>query len=175
MTTTAIYVLMAVLVAPAVISLGINPLGAHLFVFYYALMGFLTPPVCPAAWVAAPIAGAPMMKTGWTSARLGIVGYIVPFIFVFSPALLLQGHFGLLLPTVVTALAGIAALAIGAVGYLFRPVGALRRILFILAGLALLMPIEFGQMSAISNICGGVLCVAMVLLEWLGTRQKQTP
>jgi TRAP transporter 4TM/12TM fusion protein len=173
MTTTAIYVIMAVLVAPAVISLGINPLGAHLFCFYYALMGFLTPPVAPAAWVAAPIAGAPMMKVGWACARLGIVGYIVPFIFVFSPALLLQGHFSLLVPTIITAVLGIAGLSVALEGYLIKPMGILNRILFALAGLALLMPVEFGLISIISNVAGGGLFVVVCLVEWLLWRQTK--
>ena len=112
MPTTAIYGMMAVLVAPGLINLGVQPLAAHLFVFYFALMSFITWPVCIAIYIAAPMAGAPILKTALTAMRLGVVGFIVPFIFVLSPALLLQGSLVMLAPNLITALVGIILIAI---------------------------------------------------------------
>ncbi len=172
MTTTVVYVIVAVLVCPAVIALGIPPLAAHLFVFYYALLSFITPPVCPAAYIAAPIAGAPMMKTGWTASRLGIIGYIVPFIFVFSPALLMQGSPGMIVFTLIMALAGTVLVAIGVNGYLFKPIGWLRRILLILAGLGLLMPISLAGLAVACYVAGAILAILVLSPEWRTMAKK---
>jgi len=140
MTVTAAYILMVILIAPALTTLGMAPLNAHLFVFYFAVMSFLTPPICLAVYAAASIGKADMLKTGFAAIRLAIAAYIVPFIFAYHPALLLQGSFFEVLEAVVTALIGIGLIAIAVEGYLFRPLGWLKRVLLSGGGLLSLIP-----------------------------------
>src|SRR5690606_16193430 len=90
MPTLGVYVLLAVLVAPGLIEVGIPPLAAHMFVLYLGMMSFVTPPVAIAAFFAANLANADFMKTGFVAMRFSWTAYIIPFLFVFSPSLLLQ-------------------------------------------------------------------------------------
>jgi TRAP-type uncharacterized transport system fused permease subunit len=91
MPTTAIYVLLAGLVAPALVEMGVTPMGAHLFIFYFGVLSFLTPPVAVSAYVAAGIAGADMWRTGWLGMRMAIMASLLPFLWAYDPALLMQG------------------------------------------------------------------------------------
>lgn len=127
--TLLVYIVLAVFVAPAVIKMGVEPLGAHLFIFYFGVMSLVTPPVALAAYAAAVIAKADFWKTGWEASRLSIVGYIVPFIFVYQPALLMRGSIGGILLAAGSALVGTIALAGAMSGYLFRSIFWWQRIL----------------------------------------------
>ena len=89
--TTVVYITLAVLVGPALAQLGIVPLAAHLFLFYFGMLSLITPPDCLATYAAAAIAKSDFWKTGWVAMRLGIVAYIVPFVFVYHPALIFKG------------------------------------------------------------------------------------
>src|SRR3990172_13224330 len=140
MPTTAVYVLLAVLVAPVLVQQGIDPLGAHLFIFYFGMVSMITPPICLAAYTAAAIVQADSMKTGLEATRLGIVAYIVPFLFVFSPALLLKGSAVDVSLAAVTAVVGTVLLGVAVTGYLFREIATLKRVLLGLAALGLLFP-----------------------------------
>ena len=91
MPVTASYILLAVLVAPALVEAGVSPIAAHMFILYYAMLSFLTPPVCVAVYIAATIAGSRPMETAFESLKMGIVAYLVPFLFVADDALLLAG------------------------------------------------------------------------------------
>ena len=119
--TTVVYVTLAVLIGPALTQLGIVPLAAHLFLFYFGMLSLITPPDCLATYAAAAIAKADFWKTGWAGMRLGVVAYVVPFIFVFHPALIGRGTLGEILVTMLTASIGVVLLGIGCAGYLFRP------------------------------------------------------
>jgi TRAP transporter 4TM/12TM fusion protein len=119
--TTVVYVTLAVLIGPALAQLGIVPLAAHLFLFYFGMLSLITPPDCLATYTAAAIAKADFWKTGWTGMRLGVVAYVVPFVFVFHPALIGHGTLGEILVTMLTASIGVVLLGIGCAGYLFRP------------------------------------------------------
>lgn len=173
MGTVAVYVLVATLLGPALSQLGILPIAGHLFLFYFAMLSLLTPPVCVAAYAAAAIGGAHPMKTGFEAVRLGAVAYIVPFLFVYSPTLLLIGTFTDVLLAVVTAFLGTALLAVGLVGYLYRHIGWSWRLPLIAAGIALLIPprspIPFSEAI---NIVGAAIGIVFVLLEKLGRRQR---
>jgi len=136
--TTACYILLAVLVAPALSSSGIPPIAAHLFVFYFGIIGNITPPVCGAVFVGASIAGAPMMKTAVQAMRIAIVAYIVPFMFVYNPALVAIGSGGRIALAAMTGLVGVALLSAAVQSYLFVPLKLYER-LPILAGAILLM------------------------------------
>src|SRR3546814_1100349 len=89
--TLGAYIVLAVLVAPSMFQLGVEPLAAHLFICYFGVISAITPPVCMAAFAAAAISGARPMKTGRTAFRLGIPVFIVPFIMVYHPAMILEG------------------------------------------------------------------------------------
>ena len=106
---TPAYIIVATLGAPALMKLGIPTLSAHMFVLYYAILSEITPPVCLSAYAGASIAGANAMQTGWRAFRLGIVAYIIPFIFVFQPALLLTGEFSHVAQALVTSFIGVIA------------------------------------------------------------------
>jgi TRAP transporter 4TM/12TM fusion protein len=163
--TTVVYVTLAVLIGPALAQLGIVPLAAHLFLFYFGMLSLITPPDCLATYAAAAIAKSDFWKTGWTGMRLGIVAYVVPFVFVFHPALILHGSPGAIVLAVVTASAGVILLAIGCAGYLFRPLGMVRRAWAIVAGLCLIAPPVPGLPPTALDVAGVALGALLVVLE----------
>ncbi|UCC66446.1 MAG: TRAP transporter large permease subunit, partial [Deltaproteobacteria bacterium] len=158
MPVTATYIMLVVLIAPALTQLGIEPLAAHLFIMYFGVMSFLTPPVAIAAYVAASIAGSEPMRTGFTGVRLGIIAYVVPFVFALAPSLILIGSVEHILVTVTTALLGTVFLAISFEGYLFDNLSIFKRIFFAIGAFGLLMP------HVIGTIVG--LCLIMPLFFW---------
>jgi TRAP-type uncharacterized transport system fused permease subunit len=170
MPTTAVYVLLAVLVAPGLAKLGIVPIAAHLFIFYFGMLSMITPPVCMASYAAASIGKTDPVRTGWEAMRLCSIAYVVPFLFVFSPSLLLIGHWHEVGLSIVTAIIGSILLGVGLIGYLFRPVGAVKRLLFILAAVGLLIPVVHGGPYAIltwaTNAVGFLLAALLVSAEW---------
>ncbi len=115
--TSAAYLIVAIFSAPALVQLGVAPLTAHFFVFYYAVISAITPPVAVAAYAAASIAGTPMQETGWSAVRLGTAVYLVPFAMVYSPPLVLVGGWAEIAIATVTAIIGVTALAITVQGY----------------------------------------------------------
>lgn len=118
MPTTPAYIIQATLVAPALVDLGASPLSAHLFVFYYAVLGQITPPVAVAAFAAAPIAGAESSSVGWRAFVLGVPAYVIPFLFVANPELLGQGSTLELAPVLLRSALAIVGLSIALTGWL---------------------------------------------------------
>jgi TRAP-type uncharacterized transport system fused permease subunit len=115
--TTAAYVLAASVAGPALVKLGLPPLAAHLFVFYFAIISAITPPVCAAVYVAVAIAGSNFLRTGWLAVRMGLAGFIAPYLFIYRPEVLLFGSpLEILWSSLVTSLA-ILALAGAVIGY----------------------------------------------------------
>lgn len=114
--TPAAYMLVAIFAPSALVNFGISPLTAHMFCFYYAAFSTITPPVAMAAYAGGNLAGCSATKTGWVSCRLGIAAYIIPWIFVYSNALLLEGHIVGIIQAIVTALIGVYMLASGVQG-----------------------------------------------------------
>jgi TRAP transporter 4TM/12TM fusion protein len=139
------YVLVVLLVAPALIKAGMIPIVAHMFVFYFAVLSFLTPPICLAVYTAASLANSSPMKTALQALRLGIAAYIFPFVFAFSPALLCVGPLGKVLSAAFLAVLGIIVLSIGFEGYLLRRLHWVERILSILGGIGLMSPSWAGR------------------------------
>ncbi|MDH4265529.1 MAG: TRAP transporter permease [Deltaproteobacteria bacterium] len=142
MTITACYVFLALVLAPGLVQLGLNELAVHLFVMYWGMISFITPPVALAAFPAATIAQTSPMKVGITASRLGGVIYILPFIFVFNPALILQGSPGHVLQAVISTALGVILIGSTFEGYLVG-VGRLTwvyRVLFFIAGVFLSVP-----------------------------------
>ncbi len=119
--TTATYVLLAVLVAPAIVKFGVPVMAAHLFVFYFGVIADITPPTALCVFVAANIAGAPFQRTCWLACRLALAGFILPFFFVYGPGLVLIGSWAAVGLAAVTATLGVIALAVAVEGYLRRP------------------------------------------------------
>ena len=140
MPTTAIYLLVATLAAPPLVKLGINPLAAHMFVFYFGLVSLITPPVAIAAFVAANLAGSKPMETAVQAVRLGWTALVVPVMFVLSPSLIMQGKPFDIVIAALTAFAGVWIATAGILGYFFQPMGVFMRLACLAAGIALMIP-----------------------------------
>ena len=156
--TTAAYLILATVVAPALVKLGVPALTAHFFVFYYGCISTITPPVALAAYVAGGIAGANINKVGWTAAAYAITSFVLPFAFMFGPGLLLSGSILQNIVAVVTGFAGIGAVAAGVTGSLLQPINALTRLVVGVSGLCLLIQ---GPVTAAIGAVG--LAVAFLL------------
>ncbi len=166
MTVTAAYIFLAIVLAPALINAGLDPLATHMFIMYWGMLSFITPPVALAAFAAASVARVSAMRAGLEAMRLGAIIYFIPFFFVFNPALLLQGQPGEILLVLITAVIGVALVSGALQGYLVgfgtlgRSHGAVAaRILTGMAGLLLATPA--GGMLAIGH---GTLVGASVVL-----------
>ncbi|MFC2060741.1 TRAP transporter permease [Chloroflexota bacterium] len=164
--TIPIYVSVVLLAVPSLQALGVLPIAAHLFVYMMALTCFLTPPVCLLCFIASPIAGAHPYRIGWSAMKLAIVTYIVPFLFVYNPALLLIGSTGTVALAALTAIIGVIAIAAGVAGYLLTNLGWLERVLLLGAGIALIAP---GWQTDIISL--GILAVIVI---WQITIQRRT-
>jgi len=140
MPVTATYLFLAVLAAPAMVSVGVEPILAHLFVFYFGVYSFLTPPVCLAAYAAASIARAPMMKTSWQAMKLAVAGYIVPFILIYKPSMVFIGEPLQIALAIFEGLLAVITLAIAAEGYFGRPLNFILRTLLVINSLAFFWP-----------------------------------
>ena len=169
MPTSVIYIMLAVLVGPALVQLGIAPLGAHLFLLYFGILSMITPPVGLATYAAAAIGRADYLKTGWAGVRLGIVAYVVPFIFAFHPALLMTGTVVDITLAVTTSVIGVVLLGVACAGFLFHALGWAARGGAALAGLFLFPPPSGGVWVA-GNVVGLALGVLLVLWNRNGAR-----
>ncbi|MCX8226615.1 MAG: TRAP transporter large permease subunit, partial [Sulfitobacter sp.] len=167
MPTVGVYLLLAVLIAPSLIQSGVEPIAAHLFIFYLGMMSMVTPPIGIGAFFAAAIARASPMATAWEAMRFGWTAYIVPFLFVFSPALLLIGEPVEIATVVFTAIVGVYAVSAAFVGWLRGPIGYFRRFLTALSGLALLLPPGIGGDGTLWINGAGFILLALL---WIGAR-----
>ena len=122
------------------VEVGIEPIAAHMFVLYFGMMSMITPPIALAAFAAASIAEADPMKTGMAAVKFGWAAYVVPFLFVFSPALILIGSPTEVVLTVVTAAIGVWLVSAALAGYFMSRLSAGSRVLFATAGLLALVP-----------------------------------
>ena len=138
--TLGVYVLLATLVAPALVELGVDKVAAHLFVLYFGMMSMITPPVAVAAFAAAGIAGANPMRTGLESMRFGWPAYVVPFLFALSPTLILKGSASMIAIDVAFAVLGVVLMSVAVSGYFQRALGMWARIAIGVAGLVTLLP-----------------------------------
>ena len=173
MPTIGVYVLLSVLMAPSLVELGFTPLASHMFILYLGMMSMVTPPVAIGAYFAASLAGAPPMRTGFIAMRLGWTAYIIPFLFMFAPALLLQS------PSVtetvvafVTAVLGVWLISAAMIGYLFGPLGSWMRAGFMVSGLGLLIPDQIATWALWTEIIGGI--IGSLLVVWHVVQQRRT-
>lgn len=147
MTVTAAYIFLAIVLAPALINSGLDPLASHMFIMYWGMLSFITPPVALAAFAAASVAQVSPMRAGWEAMRLGAIIYFIPFFFVLNPALLLQGELSEVLLMISTALVGVVLISAGLQGYLIGygslgkgSLSIVARAFMSLSGLALAAP-----------------------------------
>ncbi|WP_375312356.1 TRAP transporter permease [Bradyrhizobium sp. A5] len=167
--TIPTYIITAALAAPALAKLGVPLIASHMFAFYYGIMADLSPPVALAALAAAPIAKENPDKIGWEAMRIALAGYVIPFIFVYSPALMLQagdpmvaklGFYGAVALASFKALVAIALFGMVAIGFLFTRLTLLERLVALGAAMCLLGEFAF------SDTAGFVLAAALVLWQW---------
>ena len=149
MPTTSAYIMAAVLIAPALVQLGTEPLVAHLFVFYLAIISMITPPVALAAYAASTIAETPANRTGWMAFRIALPLVLIPFTFILQPALITWVSAGALAWALVQALVMIWAFTIAIIGWLDRPLSIAERLLFTLIGVGCVWPITWLSIVAI--------------------------
>lgn len=165
MPVTACYILLAALAAPAMVNLGVEPLMAHLFIFYFGTFSFLTPPVCLAVFAAASMAGAQVMQTGLQAMKLAMAGYLVPFIFLYKPGLALIGS---PIPVAWAVFDGIIAtilLALALEGFHWRSMSVWERLLLAFAGIMMFVP------GWETRVIGLVIAVPLLLFGWQGQRR----
>lgn len=173
MPTVAVYVVLATLLAPALTEVGLSGLQAHLFILYFGMMSMLTPPVALASITAARIAGSDVWRTSFAAMALAWVAYIIPVLFAFSPALLLRGTPMDAALAALTALAGTAAVVVGAVGYLRGPLGLPSRAAACAGGAALLLPATLGPWAIALNYAGVALVAGLLILLILLSRARR--
>jgi len=154
MPTTPAYIVMVALLVPALVKLGAVTPAAHMFAFYFAILSAITPPVALAVFAAAGLAKANMWASGWAAMRAAAPAYIVPFMFVYEPALLLVGDWTASLQATVTATLGVILLAGGLFGYLLGPALTWQRTVLIAAALLLIQP---GLVTDLLGLGGGAL------------------
>lgn len=157
---TPAYITLATLMAPALVRLGVPDMAAHLFVIYWGLASFFTPPTCIAVFVTAGIAGSRVWATGWEAMRLGIAAFLIPFAFVLNRGLLLEGSPGTIIWAVATAILGSGLLACGVRGHALAPMGALQRLAAALGGLLMIGPGLYPPLFGIFLGAAGIVPLA---------------
>jgi TRAP transporter 4TM/12TM fusion protein len=170
--TVGVYVLLAALVAPALVEVGVLPIAAHLYVLYFGMMSMITPPVAIAAFAAAGVAKADPMKTGWSAVRFGWMAYIVPLLFVVSPALLLRAEADAIVIAIATAIAGVWLVSIAMAGFYLRPLTVPMRVTFGAAGLLALIPAETFAGAIYTDIAGVIAGAVLVGFEYCANRLR---
>jgi TRAP-type uncharacterized transport system fused permease subunit len=157
MPTTPAYIVMVSLLVPALIKLGAPVPAAHMFAFYFAILSAITPPVALAVYAAAGLAKANLWEAGWAAVRVGAAGFIVPFMFIYEPALLIingweQWHVSLL--AFISASIGCITLAAGLYGYLFAACRMWERLVLVIAALLLIAPELISSLVGIAMLLG---------------------
>ena len=164
--TVACYVVLASMVAPALIKMDVVPIAAHLFIFYFGIISAITPPVALASMVGAGIAKADFVKCSLQALKLGLSAFILPFMFVMNPALILQGNVLEVLQCIFTATVGILSMSITLEGFFLEKLPVWQRVIFGVAAITLIIP------ETITDIIGLAIFIVAVLLQ-VATRKKK--
>ena len=165
MPTTPAYIVMVALLVPALIKLGAITPAAHMFAFYFAILSAITPPVALAVFAAAGLAKANMWQAGFTAMRVAAPAYVVPFMFVYEPALLMEGDWTVILSSVASAIVGVIALAGGLFGYFTGVCSLWQRALLIVSALLLIKP------GLATDAFGAALLLTVLAAQWLERRR----
>ncbi len=167
--TVAAYIIQVTVTVPVLTqNFGVNPLAAHFFIFYFAIISAITPPVALAAYAAAGISGADPIKTGITSCRLGVAAFIVPYMFIYAPSLLLVGSPSEIVLATITATVGVIALAAASVGWFLAKATWLERLILLGAALGLIKP---GWITDLLGAASLLLVIVLQLPRWRKARQ----
>ena len=165
MPTSGAYIIMAALIAPGLVNMGVPVIVAHMFIFYYACMSALTPPVAVASYAAAGIAESNPIKTAYEGFRLGIAAYIVPFMFVYGQSLLLIGSPINIITTAISSVIGVCVLAVASQNWLFTELGIIRRIGMACAAITLIKP------GIVSDLVGLTLAGLIVYIQYVSFKR----
>jgi TRAP transporter 4TM/12TM fusion protein len=169
MPTTPAYIIQVALLVPALVKLGIAMEAAHMFVFYFAILSAITPPVAIAVYAANGLSGAGLWESSVAAVKLGATGYIIPFMFVFGPSLLLIGEWSWVLTACITATIGVIFLAAGLHGYMLTRASIIQRIMLIAAAFTLIKP---GLLTDLAGIAlGGAVLVLQILARRRGASE----
>ena len=166
--TVGVYLLLASLAAPPLVELGLNPMAAHLFVLYFGMLSMLTPPVAIAAFVAANLAKADAMRTALEAVRIGWPAYLIPFIFIATPELLLNGSITAILVMFIKSLVGVAVITSGIVGFWKVKLEFFERFLLMISGVIVLLPMSLAD-EIVWVIFGAVLITFWIF--WRSTKR----
>jgi len=161
--TLVCYILLAVTTAPPLIKMGVPPMAAHMFIFYFGMLSMVTPPVGMAFYAGAALAGADTMKTGWTAWMIALSGFLLPYVFVYDPALIWMSGFFPALFVGLKATLGAVSLSAGVVGHMKRHLSAMERIAAFVAAFLLIKP------GWITDVIGFAIVVVLVFRQY---RQK---
>src|SRR5690606_9525716 len=169
MTASACYIFLAIVLAPALVEVGIDPMAAHLYIFYWGMVSFITPPVALAAIAAASIAKADAMAVGFRALRIGSLLLLLPVLFVLQPALIMKGDTSTVLQACLTALAAVAMVAAAFEGYLWRVgnLSGIPRIGIGLGGLLLVIP------EGYTDLVGAAVVIVSILLAMISARRAK--
>lgn len=168
--TVAAYLILAVLVVPALIEFGVMPMAAHLFIFYFGIISAITPPVAIAAYVASGIAGADPVKVGFTACGFALPAFLVPYVIVYQPALIFKGTAFAALEAISTTVGGSVLFAVAIIGYLFRRLNVIERLWAFAAAMLLVIP------EPLTDVAGVVLGGSMVAWTYFkAKRAKASP
>ena len=169
--TLAVYVLLASLVAPALVEVGLHPMAAHLFVLYFGMMSMITPPIALASFAAASIAKADPIKTGFASCQFGWIAFVIPFMFAYSPSLLLIGDTGEVIWAVLTATFGMWLVSAALAGYFVNRLSTPMRITFVIAGILALIPAGAFPGAIYTDAVGLVVGIAAMIFAYVSGRK----
>lgn len=173
MPSAVIYIMLSVIAAPALIDAGVAKMSAHMFLFYFGMLSMITPPVCLATIAAASVAGTPLWKTGWAGVRLGVVAYMVPFMFVYQPELVFEGGSAAIIAVLVKSVLGVMVLCSGVGGYLLDTLTAIERWMLAAAGAAILLAPLDSAIGLGIGVAG--VAVAGVLVWRMRRKSSQAP
>ena len=167
--TTAAYLMLALLVVPTLKKMDVLPLAAHLFIFYFGIISNVTPPVALAAYAAAGVARCNPTKTGFYAFKLSLSGFILPFMFIYNPVLLMQGEPLEIIQAVITALLGIYSLscALEKIAFIWN-INRLEQIVLFASALLLIVP------GTVTDLMGLAVLIAIFCLKYFGSRKKET-
>ena len=165
--TTAAYLLAAAVIAPSLKMMGFEAIAVHMFIFYYAILSAITPPVCAAVYVGAGIAQADWVKTAWISMRLALVEYMIPFIFIYNTSLLFLGPGWTIFTSLITATIGVSMMGCATMGYLAGPLNIFLRLAILIGSTMCITP---GWRSDLAGL--GILALVYVYQKIQGRKRQ---
>jgi TRAP-type uncharacterized transport system fused permease subunit len=166
-----VYLLLAAMIAPAISEAGVEPIAAHMFILYFGMMSMITPPVALCAFTAASLTREDPMRTALKAMVFAWVAYVIPFLFTYSPTLLLQGEWPATVIDISTACIGVCFISTAFIGYAARPMTASARLVLATAGLAAMLPATLATWVVYANIAGFIVGALYLTLDVAAKRR----